>query len=99
MPASDAKAKTSPARIRSTSPCARCAMTFSSQRTSGLRTPAYARSLPVTRVSSQSTASAAANVSRARGDKSPLLPMGVPTTYSLPAAIPPSRSDNTGAVL
>ena len=80
MPASEAKAKTSPVAMRSTSAPARAVITFSSQRTSGLEMPKCARSLPVTRVSSQSTESAARNASAARGERSPKLPMGVPTT-------------------
>ena len=61
-------------------PAARLAITFSSQRTSGLEMPRCISSFDVTRVSSQQMASAAANASPTRGDRSPRLPMGVPTT-------------------
>ena len=84
MPASDAKASVSPASMRSTKEGARPAITFSSQRMSGRDTPAAESSFPVTRVSSQHTASAARNASTARGERSPKLPIGVPTMKSFP---------------
>ena len=80
MPASEAKARVSPASRRSTRPAARLAITFSSQRTSGLEMPRCISSFDVTRVSSQQMTSAAAKASPTRGDRSPRLPMGVPTT-------------------
>ena len=46
--------------------------------------PKWFSSRRVTRVSSAAIKSAASSVSRARGEKSPRLPMGVPTTYRAP---------------
>ena len=84
MPASEANAKVSPASKRSTSSGARWTITFSSQRMSVLDIPRCAKSLDVTRVSSQQMASAARKASATRGLISPRLPMGVPTIYRHP---------------
>ena len=46
--------------------------------------PKWFSSFKVTRVSSAATKSACSKVSRARGEKSPKFPMGVPTTYRAP---------------
>src|SRR3989304_5471183 len=47
--------------------------------------PNLRRSFPVTRVSSQARTSARARTSRGRGVRSSRLPIGVETTYSVPA--------------
>ena len=58
--------------------------------TSGRRsTPACWSRRPVRRVSSQQIASAAASASTARGDRSPRLPIGVPTSTSGTASVLP----------
>ena len=84
MPASDTKATRWPAATRAITDSTRRAITFSSQRSSGTRMPKRASSLPVTRVSSQSSTSAERSVSSTRGDASERLPMGVPTSESMP---------------
>ena len=50
----------------------------------GARTPMWASSRPVRRVSSQATTSARPSSSTARGDRSPRLPIGVPTSTRAP---------------
>ena len=84
MPASETKAMCAPPAIRSSMPGMREARTFSSARSSGVRIPKWASSLPVTRVSSHSTASASRSVSTTRDDASERLPIGVPTMESRP---------------
>ena len=88
MPASLTKATRWPDATRATTDSTRLAMTFSSQRSSGTRISKRASSLEVTRVSSHSKTSAERRVSSTRGEASARLPMGVPTSDSMPPARP-----------
>ena len=97
MPASETNATRSPASRRSSTAGTRDAITFSSQRSSRLRSPKADSSLPVTRVSSHSTTSARPSTSITRGDASCRLPMGVPTTESRPAIRRSSRARSSRA--
>ena len=84
VPASDTNATRWPFSSISIALSAAARSIFSSQRTSGLEISYLARSLPVTRVSSQKMASAFLSVSSARSVISPILPMGVATIDKTP---------------
>ena len=86
MPASETKATRSPASMRSSVGSTLWSSTFSSARCNGTCTSKRARSLLVTRVSSQSRRSADFRVWMTLGDASERFPMGVPTTLSTPEA-------------
>ena len=75
-PPSPSTSSTSPIRASSV-----CSLHTASR---GAVTPACCSSRPVRRVSSQHTSPAPASASTARGDRSPRLPIGVPTSTSRP---------------
>ena len=87
MPASEANAITSPAKMRPISSGERDAITFSSHRINGREIPKWASSFDVTRVSSQQIASAASKACATRGVRSPRFPMGVPTIMRRPEVL------------
>ena len=81
MPASLTTATRSPRASRSSTSATAPSSVWSLTTISGRRgTPACCSRRPVRRVSSQQIASAAASASTARGDRSPRLPIGVPTS-------------------
>ena len=84
MPASVVRASVSPAASRARRPGRRSAALCSVKDTVGRRVPRCRRSRAATRVSSATTRSAPANASAPRGERSPRLPMGVPTTSRRP---------------
>ncbi len=84
VPASLTSAMRVPARNFSSSSSIRSRSLCSCSDTSGRDNPSVVSNCPVLRVSSAATSSAAASSSRARGDRSPRLPMGVEITARRP---------------
>src|SRR5262245_19104224 len=96
LPASVTTATFVPSRSRRTSSGTRSRSLPSNSDSNLASMPNAARSRPVLRVSSHATRSTEARVARARSERSPRLPMGVPTRNSVPT---PSATPHYGSEL